>query len=151
MRIVLSSFANAWRFARFDPETGAFSRIPLALTLLRRPGTTAGWYVRSGRELAALFVVSGRLYFRHGKTAVEITEHSRAVLERRGRKGWLEISSGGEHVVFEYRLPRLWPPLSEDPTPFVQEEDFDFGLFVHNVVKDPARGRRIIETRESSV
>jgi hypothetical protein len=30
-----------------------------------------------------------------------------------------------------------------DPTPFVEEEDFDFMWFIHNVLSDPARRESI--------
>jgi hypothetical protein len=37
------------------------------------------------------------------------------------------------------------PPLDQDPTPFVEEEhfDFDFGLLVANVCSDPSRQDRL--------
>lgn len=34
-----------------------------------------------------------------------------------------------------------------DPTPFIEEEHFDFCLFVHNVVNDPGRRERIYTER----
>src|SRR5215467_7821213 len=33
--------------------------------------------------------------------------------------------------------------IEEDPTPMVEAEDFDFFLFVHNVLHDPGRSERI--------
>jgi len=42
-----------------------------------------------------------------------------------------------------YKRPDLNPPLELDPTPFVEEEQFDFGVFVQSIVNDPARGNRI--------
>ena len=42
-----------------------------------------------------------------------------------------------------YQRPALDPPLKYDPTPFVEEEDFDFCLFVYNVANDPGRKARI--------
>ncbi len=34
--------------------------------------------------------------------------------------------------------------IKDDPTPFVDEEDFDFGLFLSNVAKDESRQRRLL-------
>jgi hypothetical protein len=34
-----------------------------------------------------------------------------------------------------------------DPTPFVSAEDFDFGLFIANVIGDPGRRDRIYARR----
>ena len=42
-----------------------------------------------------------------------------------------------------YNRPRIDPPLELDPTPFVEEEDFDFCLFLLNVLSDPGRKERI--------
>jgi hypothetical protein len=51
----------------------------------------------------------------------------------------------GDAPVFSmtYRRPHIFPPLALDPTPFVEEEHFDFGLFVYNVLNDPGRRARI--------
>jgi hypothetical protein len=48
-----------------------------------------------------------------------------------------------------YVAPVLDPPLHEDPTPFVEDEDFDFGLFVHNVTNS-ARRRAIYRANRVS-
>jgi hypothetical protein len=53
------------------------------------------------------------------------------------------ISNGALLFSFEYNAPKLDIPLENDPTPFVEEEDFDFLLFVNNVLKDKARRERI--------
>jgi hypothetical protein len=51
----------------------------------------------------------------------------------------------GDTSIFSmtYRRPEVFPPLALDPTPFVEEEDFDFGLFLYNVLNDPGRRARI--------
>lgn len=44
-----------------------------------------------------------------------------------------------------YRLPKVEPMTSFNPTPFIEEEDFDFGLFVCNVLNDSERKERIFK------
>jgi hypothetical protein len=46
-------------------------------------------------------------------------------------------------VNFRYHLPVNEVPLSIDPTPFIDEEDFDFLLFVHNVLAQDERRHRV--------
>jgi hypothetical protein len=52
------------------------------------------------------------------------------------------IRKGTVILTFKYRLPLPVSPIF-DPTPFVQEEDSDFMLFVHNVISDPQRRNTI--------
>jgi hypothetical protein len=42
-----------------------------------------------------------------------------------------------------YEAPRLEPPLEEDPTAFIEEDDFDFGLYLANMSKDQKRQIRL--------
>ena len=49
-----------------------------------------------------------------------------------------EVLLEGTHA-----LPPDIERIKDDPTPFVEAEDFDFVLFVRNVLLDPARARRM--------
>lgn len=65
-------------------------------------------------------------------------------LKRGAATNTLSFHIGGQCVLeLEYRKPVIDPPLEHDPTPFVEEEHFDFGLFVRNVVSDRTRRERI--------
>ena len=44
-------------------------------------------------------------------------------------------------VTIRYKPSVVGPSLESDPTPFVEREQFDFGLFIHNVLNDPKRRR----------
>jgi hypothetical protein len=141
----LRSFENAWSYARFDPSSGRLSKRCFIATLIRRPQKIQGWYTYSGAYLAMLYVHAGGLYFRSGARTVEITAKSSVALTREGRRCRLEVRTESEQVAFEYTAPRIWPPITEDPTPFVEEADFDFGMFVRNIIADSNRQRRVIE------
>ncbi|MFD5464828.1 hypothetical protein ACFWIQ_18675 [Kitasatospora sp. NPDC127059] len=39
-------------------------------------------------------------------------------------------------------MPPQWYGLADDLTPFVEAEDFDLGLFIADVLADPARAAR---------
>lgn len=46
-------------------------------------------------------------------------------------------------LTLRYPIPPEWAGLGSDLTPFVELEDFDFGLFVANVANDRARAERL--------
>ena len=53
-----------------------------------------------------------------------------------GRLNKLSVYQDGERVfVLEYKPKELIPPVEEDMTPFLDQEDFDFVLFLNNVIK----------------
>ncbi|HTW57167.1 MAG TPA: hypothetical protein VMD99_03440 [Terriglobales bacterium] len=58
------------------------------------------------------------------------------------------VESGKPVLTFQYRSIQLEPPLELDPTPMVEMEDYDFGLFVANVTQDPERRARIYPLTE---
>jgi hypothetical protein len=51
--------------------------------------------------------------------------------------------TGKELINESYSLSPDIKSIAYDPTPFVEAEDFDFFLFVRNVLSDPARANRI--------
>jgi hypothetical protein len=56
----------------------------------------------------------------------------------------LQVLSDGRVILqLTYLPPVLDPPLSADLTPFVEEEDFDFGVLLSNLSQDRGRQERI--------
>jgi hypothetical protein len=47
-----------------------------------------------------------------------------------------------------YRRPLLSPTLEADPTPFIDEEDHDFGLFLENVSNSTERQGRLYKSAQ---
>jgi hypothetical protein len=61
-----------------------------------------------------------------------------------GDRRILRVRSATKTVLeITYDAPVIDPPLSEDMTPMVEEEDFDFGLFLANVSRDRGRQDRL--------
>jgi hypothetical protein len=127
----------------FDPETG---------TLVRRhrsddedEGSFRGHYADLGGVTAVFYRGDDdHLWLRLADVALPV-EAARDAFEwsRDGATSEIKIEGGdGERINVKYDDP-YWPPPSFDPTPFVEAEDFDFGLFVRNVLADPARSARI--------
>jgi hypothetical protein len=97
-----------------------------------------------GRTLC-LYRQEGVLHFRVDHEDFELTKETSIKLERvRDRVNSISVlRSGTPLFTWAYQRPTIDPPLELDPTPFVDEEDFDFCLFVHNVMNDPSRRERI--------
>ena len=98
-------------------------------------------YVGANRVL--LFRLADVLYLQvdgHRMPMADLAIELRSVNGRRV----LEVLSHGKNVLeLTYDPPHLDPPLALDPTPFVEEEDFDFGLLLANVSRDRNRQARI--------
>lgn len=97
-----------------------------------------------GRTLC-LYREAGILHFRVDDIDIELTEDTCIELVR-GKTNVLTVLRGDVPIFcLEYR------PYMADETdkwrmyldPFIEEEDFDFGLFVYNTVKDVDRRDRI--------
>ena len=83
------------------------------------------------------------LRFRIDNDEFELTDNTRIELVRDDPHILTVYRNGEIAIKFAYTPPIIHPSLEVDPTPFVEEEDFDFGLFVHNVVNDVDRRNRI--------
>jgi len=55
----------------------------------------------------------------------------------------IDIFSNETIIEIKYQKPNIYPALEFDPTPFVDEEDFDYGLFLSNVLNDVDRRNRV--------
>lgn len=106
-------------------------------------GAPVGFYERLGADDVALFAAGGKLFLSLEGFALELPEgHASARHSTRGRRCELELSVDGETHRFSYPagpgpVSTLW--YSED------EEDADFGLWIHNVLNSAERRRSFIE------
>ncbi|WP_162655987.1 hypothetical protein [Tuwongella immobilis] len=53
------------------------------------------------------------------------------------------LADGAVVCELRYNVQPLDPPLLDDPTPFIEDEDFDFGLLLANVSQDNTRQQRM--------
>jgi len=125
--------------AHYDPATREFAAFSRTAEPARAAGPVAGHFDFLGEALTLIFRLDGGLFVEIGgrrfpldRVAVDIRSDNR-------HRHLRVVSEGKEVVELTYDAPKLDPPLSVDPTPFVQAEDFDFGLFLQNVSRDPAR------------
>lgn len=125
---------------RLDIATGRvrrFRRSRLA------PGErTAGSFTRRAKAPIALYRHDGLLWLQQKDRRIALRPDMVAELTPPSRSRTLTIRSDGEPVwSATYRPERIWDRLLKgvhDPT-MTDEEDFDFGLLVSNVLGTPGR------------
>jgi hypothetical protein len=138
----VESFELHAEVGEFDPTSGE-------LTVFARssaPGRPlSGHYTRLGNESVVFFRDHGRLHLRVGGKVFEVNEALQLDWRLvRDRESELTVSSpGSESIRLQYASGPPGPPLSEDPTPFVSDEDWDFGLFIKNVITNQDRSEII--------
>jgi hypothetical protein len=82
------------------------------------------------------------LHLRVDQSVIELNGDISVQYCRVGETHTLQVVSrrdGSALLRLDYTLPLNVVPVGEDPTPFVEDEDFDFGLFIANVVNNPER------------
>ena len=85
------------------------------------------------------------LYFRAGDREFKLANDVISTLTRGDNNRVFQlIQDGNSLVIFRYLPPDHEVALEIDPTPFVEEEDFDFLLFVHKVLTEPGRRRYMV-------
>ncbi|MCX7806595.1 MAG: hypothetical protein N3A38_15630 [Planctomycetota bacterium] len=92
----------------------------------------------------ALFRCQGKLFLRFGDDLLEIADRTVARLEDTPSGRILIVEESGKELFRKtYPKPVIDPPLDGLMTPMGEEEDFDFGLFIHNVLNDKRRKQAI--------
>lgn len=130
--------------ADYDPATGTittFSRKTEPGRVSSRQG--AGVFDNLGGRRVLLYRLAGVLYLQVDDQRITMEGLAVEVHSAKGDRVLRVLADGA--IVFEltYRPTHLDPPLSDDPTAFVEEEDFDFGVFLANVSRDRGRQARM--------
>lgn len=116
-----------------EERSSALSKLPLA-----------GTFDLLGGTVVILFRFGGSLTLDIGGSIREPLKELTVEWTRGGSYSRLEIWRMDTSLsILEYVVPTLNPPLQLDPTPGVDEEDWDFGLFIFNVSADLARQERL--------
>ena len=143
-QITLQSQDKFAELARLSLDTGEVSFVSKHSDPALKAAVTSGGYSIVNGVMCSLYKVGGGLYLRVGEQALEITDEVEARLDRSPKKHTFQLLRDGKLLLeFIYSPPKSDIPLADDPTPFIEEEDFDFLLFVTNVLKDKSRRQRV--------
>ena len=140
MKITLQSNDKFADFAEFDTETKALvvhskSASPLG------EGDFYGWFGTVGAITTLLFHVDHKLHFGYGSTTFSLEDDAQARIEGGEIRRKFTLERGGKTLItidYEIAPPVVPPELDFTET---HPEDFDFLLFVRNVLKSPERRR----------
>jgi hypothetical protein len=142
--MVLQSQDKFDEIAVLNPSTGETNFVSKSKHPELASQTASGWYSIVDNVMCCLYRREGKLFLGVGKRTFELLDDvSSRLIRGQGSSNFQLISNGALLFSFEYNPPKLDIPLENDPTPFVEEEDFDFLLFVNNILKDKARRERI--------
>jgi len=130
--------------ARFDSATGRLHRKPLWAFLPHQRHSWSGWYKSLGGKFCALYVNANELCFWCDGKHLVLNDEVKTTLQESGSERMLDLESRGTRINLSYRRPTPWPELQDDPTAFVEEEQFDFGLFVFRAATDERKRSLII-------
>jgi hypothetical protein len=129
--------------ADYDPATGTFVTFSRAREPGRASSRVTGAFDFLGEKRVLLFWLAGVLYLQVEGQRMTMADHT-IELQTVGGRRVLRVLSGTSVVLeLTYDPPIIDPPLSEDPTPGVEEEHFDFGLFLANLSQDRGRQARV--------
>ncbi len=141
--MILESKDHFDQLAELDPDTGTYRFLSRKEQPELATTQSCGGYSLIDGTMVSLYRVDGVLYFRVGDQNFKLTDDVTSKLTREVNKQVFWLLEGGPLFKFEYVPTDQDIPLSMDPTPFVEEEDFDFLLFVHNVLAEPGRRHRV--------
>jgi hypothetical protein len=138
--MIIHSFERFGEIRQFDPVTGALTPVS---RLAGSPVPTYGHYGLLGEKSVVFYRSGASLLLRIEGSTTPLDDTHRVSFQQNGDRRLLRVtdrSTGSIVASLEYTLPDPVVAPEDDPTPFAEAEDFDFGLFVANVAND--RGRR---------
>jgi len=143
--MILRSHDNFDTLADYDPATRARSVFSKRGEPERASSQhISGFFSELGGKRILFYRLAGSLYVDVDGRRVPFAGHTIELMTA-GRDRTLRMLSGAD-VVLEVSYdqepwhPSIWEVIL---TPFAEEEHFDFGLFLENVWRDPARQARM--------
>lgn len=127
--------------AQFDPSTGSIEKHSRTKLAQHAPkwSELAGSFSEVHDDVFVLYRNDDRLIFRTNDNAFVLDGRTVVNVTGDGYKKRMCVERSEVAVLeFEYELVSS-NAISDDPTPFVDDEDFDFGLFVSNISKSAER------------
>jgi hypothetical protein len=142
--MILESKDEFDQLAELDPITGSYRLLSRRLHPELKTTPPSGGYSIVNDTMLALYRKDGVLYFRAGELEFKLTDDVSSKLTREGNNRVFQLHQDRNLLVdLRYSLPEPDIPLTIDPSPFIEEEDFDFFLFVHNVLTQTDRRLRV--------
>ncbi|WP_339909777.1 hypothetical protein [Symmachiella dynata] len=127
--------------AEWDERTGVWRVRSKSSEGGEIPSEIDGFYSILSGVFCAIYRSNGELVVRIGEAQIKFSNKVEITVGGPPEKRCLSLMENGiERVKHEYAVNS--EPIENDPTPFVEDEDFDFGLFLSNIAHDPNRQAR---------
>jgi hypothetical protein len=132
--VVVGSSENDLHVVSKKRDQAQLDRLPLI-----------GFYGETGGHKGCLYRWQGELRVRiDDGLPIPVIRTLSVSLVRSGREARFSLHKSGDAIVsFQYQLPSDVVNIEDDPTPCIEAEDFDFFLFIRNVLTDPSRQDRM--------
>jgi len=130
---------------RFDPETGDAEKLSRIELEKRTKVETKGNYAILNGVFLAFYVHKGEILLRIDDQVFPFDDEIQVHTRELEKENWLlQINRQHQRILDlpYYCKDQMFP---SDLTPFVEEEHFNFGLFLQNISQSPSRKRILIE------
>ncbi|MBN1254275.1 MAG: hypothetical protein JXA50_03285 [Deltaproteobacteria bacterium] len=142
--IFLQNNNNFDEIAEYDTETGNYYLHLKSTLKSKQPIKTNGFYAFLSDMFFALYVDKGELKLRFTKSIIILSDNIKIEISGKPESRNLQIIED-RNILFEHKYSIDIPNnFQDDPTPFVEDEDFDFGLFIANISKDKIRKKVLL-------
>jgi hypothetical protein len=132
--LYLQSKSKYTAIIMLDPSTGAYQEATRDSSSNIKIN---GVYDFLDSVLVALYLHCGSLILRVGEQVIPLVSVVKISVDGKPSERKFSVAYGeGQSLYLKYSVAEM---LKEDMTPFIENEDFDFGLFVSNVLSDPSR------------
>jgi len=137
--LLLQSNEKLDEIMEFDPATGASKVLSKLKSFVNKQVSTQGFYSRNEGNPLLLYRINDDLYFQSGACRVLLDDTISIKVEGNEQARRFELRAQ-DLIVFQCSyIPKLNTLAGIDPTAFVEEEDFDFYLFVRNIANSSQR------------
>jgi hypothetical protein len=101
---------------------------------------TAGWYQYLQDKLTALYFQEDDFFFRYDNLCVKVEEGITAKSEKENGQYQFSLYRKDQLILgFKYSVSDYFFESEVDLTPFVEAEDFNWGLFLCNIINSRSR------------
>ncbi|WP_297891177.1 hypothetical protein [Shewanella sp.] len=130
--------------AEYDHGKGTFTMASRNSLGSKAPSSTDGIFALLSVVFVALYKFGQELFIRIGDQCIPLTDDVVVSVSGDAKNKQLTVEKSGQVIArINYALD-VSKKFPDDPTPFIEDEDFDFGLFISNISKNDARKRVLL-------
>jgi hypothetical protein len=146
-RILIKEHKNAWKngILKFDTKKIEWNSLLNWTSKMLNPKIKAefnhnGFSQKFGNTRMTFFRFKDQLYLLSENKLIEINNETESELKLIGTKLVFSLKQNGV-VLYKQKHKQIKSiiPIENDPTPFVDEEDFDLRILIHRVVSEKER------------